>query len=257
VGVEAARLAHLVNFWLGIHHPDWLPILDVPSMVSYRRLSHRKGLPRAATAWIQDSGGFTELALHGGYQTTPRAYAERTRRHAQEVGKLEWAAIQDWMCEESMLSKTGLDVAEHQQRTVCSYLDLRELAPDLPWLPVLQGQVLDDYYRHADLYTDAGVDLHTVGLVGVGTVCRRQHTQVAVDLLQGLSTLGLPLHGFGLKVTGLLRLGSMLASADSMAWSIDGRYPKGGRCHPQRDHDKCANCLDYALLWRNRLVARL
>jgi len=51
----------------------------------------------------------------------------------------------DWMSEPIMLAKTGLTVAVHQARTVANYLALRDLAPDLPFIPVLQGWRLDDY----------------------------------------------------------------------------------------------------------------
>jgi hypothetical protein len=244
-------------FWLGFYHADWLARVDVPAMVSFRTLRGRKSYPRAIGPWVQDSGGFTELSLHGGYQTSAREYMERTRVHAREIGNLQWAAVQDWMCEDMILEKTGASIAEHQRRTVQSYLDLRELAPELPWMPVLQGQQLDDYRRHADMYAAAGVDLRTLPLVGLGTVCRRQHTMVAVRLIQGLAQLGLRLHGFGLKITSLLRTQEHLASADSMAWSVDGRYPQGGRCKRIRDHAKCSSCVDWALLWRKRLIDRL
>ena len=246
-----------MNFWLGVHHADWLERTDVPSMVSFRTLRNRKSMPRALGPWVQDSGGFTELSMHGGYQTSARRYAERTRVHMAQIGNLHWSAVQDWMCEDMVLEKTGLDIAEHQRRTVESYLDLRELAPDVPWMPVLQGQVLDDYLRHVDMHLAAGIDLHLMPVVGLGTVCRRQHTMVAVRLVQGLARLGLKLHGFGLKITALLRLCTQLAGADSMAWSLDGRYPQGGRCKRVRDHNKCSGCLDYALLWRQRLLDRM
>lgn len=246
-----------MKFWLGLHHASWVTQTDVPSMLSYRTLYRRKSLPRALGGWVQDSGGFTELSLHGAYQTAPRVYAERTRLHAQQIGQLEWAAIQDWMCEDLVLGKTGLDVAEHQRRTVQSLLDLRELAPEMPWLPVLQGRELEDYLRHIELYAAAGVDVAALPLVGMGTVCRRQHTMVAVRLIQGVASQGVKLHGFGLKVTSVLRSSQYLASCDSMAWSLDGRLPKGGRCKRERDHAKCGNCLDYAHLWRQRLLDRM
>ena len=246
-----------MQFWLGIHHPVWLERVDVPTMVSFRWLRARKQLPRARAAWVQDSGGFSELGLHGCYATSAREYAERTRRHLDEIGQLTWAACQDHMCEDAILARTGSTVAQHQVRTLESYLDLRELAPEVPWLPVLQGQVLDDYRRHVDLYTAAGVDLRQAPVVGLGTVCRRQHTLVAVRLIQGLSQLDLKLHGFGLKVTALQRCADLLHSADSMAWGIDGRYPQGGRCKVVRDHKQCANCLDWALRWRGQLMTQL
>jgi hypothetical protein len=246
-----------VIFWLGVYHVDWLTRTDVPMMLSYRWLAPRRTLPVARGRWVQDSGGFTELSLHGGYAASPQAYAERTRLHALNIGGMQWAAIQDWMCEDAVLAKTGLSIVEHQRKTVESLLDLRELAPDVNWLPVLQGQQLGDYLEMLEMYDRAGVDLLRAPLVGVGTVCRRQHTLVAARLIRDLAAVGLKLHGFGLKITSVLKCRGWLCSGDSMAWSIDGRYPQGGRCQRQRDHEKCSNCLNYAMLWRQRLVDRL
>lgn len=246
-----------MKFWLGIHRVAWLERTAAPTMVSFRWLVTRKTLPRALGPWVQDSGGFTEVQLHGAYATSAAAYARRTRLHFWQVGHLRWAAVQDWMCGDVMLARTGLSVMQHQQKTVESYLDLCELAPDLPWLPVLQGQTLDDYRRHVDLYMRHGVDLHALPLVGLGTVARRQHTMVVVRIIQGLAELGLRLHGFGLKITSLVRAQEWLSSGDSMAWSLDGRYSSGGRCSPHRTHKACNNCLEYALLWRQRLIDKL
>jgi hypothetical protein len=53
------------------------------------------------------------------------------RRYRDEIGSLDWAAPQDWMCEPFILAKTGLSVREHLRRTVADYLRLTELAPDL------------------------------------------------------------------------------------------------------------------------------
>lgn len=91
-----------------------------------------------------------------------------------EIGRLEWAAPQDWMCEPFMPAKTGLTVAEHQVRTVENYLELRSLAPERPFVPVPQGWKLDDYVRCVDLYYElTGIDLAAQPLVGIGSVCRR------------------------------------------------------------------------------------
>jgi hypothetical protein len=66
-------------------------------------------------------------------------------RYRDEIGQLDWAAPQDWMCVPFILAKTGLSVEEHQRRTVTNYLKLKELASDLPFIPILQGWDLDDY----------------------------------------------------------------------------------------------------------------
>src|SRR5262245_5712430 len=134
-------------FLLGTHHPGWLATIGVPLFVSDRRLRRYKRLPRARAPWALDSGGFTELAAHGTWEhgPTPAQYVARVRRYAREVGRLAWAAPQDWMCEPFILAKTGCTVAEHQARTIANYQHLRDLDPKLPFVPVLQGWQVRDY----------------------------------------------------------------------------------------------------------------
>jgi hypothetical protein len=206
-------------------------------------------MPAAAGPWALDSGGFTELSLHGEWRTSPAEYVRRVRRYADEIGRLQWVAPQDWMCEPFMLARTGLTVADHQAHTVRSYLELREHLGDLV-VPVLQGWHLDDYRRHRDAYTAAGVDLDAQRLVGLGSVCRRQATGQAEAIVWALQPVRL--HGFGMKTEGLRRYGAGLASADSMAWSYQARRrPPLPGC----THRSCANCLRYALDWRDRALA--
>lgn len=244
-----------MRFWLGTHHPEWLGRVDVDLFVSRRALARRRSLPRATAPWALDSGGFSELSLHGLWTLTPSAYVAEVRRFRDEIGSLAWAAPQDWMCEPTMLARTGLDVAEHQRRTVENYLELRSLAPELPFVPVLQGWNIGEYWRHVDAYGDAGVDLAAEQLVGLGTVCRRQHTGSAAALVASLAAEGLRLHGFGFKRTGLAATGESLASADSLAWSYHARRePPLPGC---TTHKNCANCLRFAIEWREETLALL
>jgi hypothetical protein len=62
----------------------------------------------------------------------------------------------------------------------------------------------------------------------------------------------LRLHGFGVKTSGLAAYGSQLASADSMAWSYNGRRT---RPCPVSGLTSCANCLHHALEWRRRVLS--
>src|SRR5262245_6458969 len=96
------------QFYLGTHQPPWLERTAKPLFVSHLRLALRRRLPRALGAWALDSGGFTERALYGAWQMTPKQYVSAVRCYVDEIGKLEWAAPQDWMCEPFMLSRTGL-----------------------------------------------------------------------------------------------------------------------------------------------------
>jgi hypothetical protein len=243
-----------VTFFLGVHRPHWLNSLDVPLFISRRHLASRKSLPRALTTWAVDSGGFTELGMFGEWTVSPRQYAGEVSRFAAEIGKLAWAPALDWMCEPAIRARTGLSTAEHQRRTVQSYLDLCQIAPERSWVPVLQGWAQEDYLRHWEAYEAAGVDLAALPLVGVGSVCRRQHTREAAQIVRSLSPLRL--HLFGFKTTGLLEVADGCVSADSMAWSANARrHPALPACRAR--HKNCANCSIWALAWRARLLDRL
>lgn len=239
-----------MRFYLGTHVPSWLEFLDIPLFVSRRRLG--KNLPRALGRWALDSGGFSELSLFGEWRTTVPQYVAEVRRFESEIGGLDWAAPMDWMCEPHMLKKTGLTVEEHQRRTVRNYLELREHLDIV--IPVLQGWVLDDYLRCIEMYVQAGVDDLAL-TTGIGSVCRRQHTDEAAAIFERLFAEGLTaMHGFGVKTQGLQRIAHHLESADSMAWSLDGRrQPPLPGC----SHMNCANCDRYALRWRGRLLQQL
>lgn len=242
-----------MKFYLGTHMEGWLDRTDVSLFVSHRRLVRRRTLPRAQGRWALDSGGFTELSMHGRWITTPSSYVTAVRRYRDEIGGLDWAAPQDWMCEPFMLAKTGLTVADHQAHTVASVLELRALAPDLPFVPVLQGWVLDDYLACLDLYTNAGIDLTAEPTVGIGSVCRRQSTIEIYDICAALAARDIRLHGFGVKTLGLRDYARHLHSADSMAWSYNARRnpPIAGHTHRS-----CANCLPWALAWRGDVLRR-
>lgn len=251
------------TFYLGTHRDTWLRTAppDVALFISHRVLAQRKKLPRAPQGrhYAVDSGGFTELLLHGEFRTTPEEYIQALARYDEHIGDIAWAAPQDWMCEPVMLAKTGLTVAEHQRRTVANFIRLVELwdasgAPgDCPVMPVIQGWQLDDYLRCVDLYDQAGVRLNRdYPVVGVGSVCRRQATSEIGRIFRELAMLDLPLHGFGVKTAGLRRYGRYLTTADSMAWSYAARRrPPLPGC---TGHKNCANCLVYALSWRERVV---
>jgi hypothetical protein len=238
-------------FYLGTHQTNWLDFAPFPLFVSDRRLRVRVRLPRAASRWALDSGGFTELSMHGRWETSPQEYVERVNRYHEEIGKLDWAAPQDWMCEPQIREKTGLTVEQHQARTIENYHELRALAPHISFTPVLQGWVLDDYLRHVEMYAASGVDLFSAPVVGVGTVCRRQATAEGVEIIRTLAGLGLRLHAFGFKRLGLRKCASMLASSDSLAWSFRARRSEP---LPGCTHKSCANCFKFADKWRTETL---
>ncbi|HXB64875.1 MAG TPA: hypothetical protein VNV42_08400 [Solirubrobacteraceae bacterium] len=83
------------TFFLGLHEVSWLERGIGPLFVSHRRLKRRARLPRAAAPWALDSGGFTELRLHGRWLTSVDGYLEATRHYMQEIGELQFAFSMD------------------------------------------------------------------------------------------------------------------------------------------------------------------
>jgi hypothetical protein len=248
-GIESLHDLGSCRFFLGTHMPSqrWFDA-GVPLFISRVRLAKRKGLPRASAPWALDSAGFT--ALHtGGYPLTVAEYAVEVRRYADEIGRLEWAAAMDYMCEPSVLAKTGGTVESHQRKTIANFLELRGLIGTLA-APVLQGWEYGDHERHVEMYAAAGVDLLSEPIVGVGSICRRDADAAICRIVRPLAAAGLRLHGFGVRTRALAMLSYDLASADSMAWSAQGRRVPG--CTP--GHRTEANCLRYALAWRRNQI---
>jgi hypothetical protein len=237
-----------MKFYLGTHQPSWLTKVEVPLFISRRRLYKRKTLPQALGNWALDSGGFTELSMFGKWTISAKQYALEVQRFT-EIGHLDWVAPQDWMCEPWIIKNTGLTVEEHLQRTVNNYLELKELG--VSTIPVLQGWQLSDYERCAELYRNNGVDLSQCETVGLGSVCRRQATNEIKEISSWGKEHGWKLHGFGVKAQGLKKYSDNLFSADSMAWSFGGRRRPDPNCPLQ----SCANCLHYALTWREKVLS--
>lgn len=248
-------------FYLGTHQPNWLWTYDVPLFVSYSRLtkrfvhgkSSRREISQAKADWCLDSNGFTQLSIHGRWTFTAKQYVEGVKRIMGSVGRMKWASQQDWMCEDFVLRKTGKTLKQHQRFTVENFDLLMNLDPSIPWTPVLQGQREDDYRRHVEMFYEAGFDLRKYETVGLGSVCRRQHTQEAERIICNFFDMGLKLHGFGFKKLGLVNTFGFLRSADSLAWSYGARKnPPLPGC----THKSCANCPAWAMKWRTETLKR-
>jgi hypothetical protein len=245
-----------MRFYLGIHHGSWLRTVPFPVFVSHVMLREYKNLPRRLPGgiWALDSGAFSEIGKYGHFITSPEQYADAARRYVEQIGgTCAFIAPQDYMCEPTMLARTGLSVEEHQRRTVESVLTLRALDPQLPFAAVLQGDDLPAYVRCVRMFAAAGIDLAAEPVVGLGSVCKRQHTDEIGRIVTTLADeFGINLHGFGVKFQGVAKYGAALASSDSMAWSAEGRHVPGC-AHGTRGKNE-ANCIEYGLAWRDRLM---
>ncbi|MFJ8921011.1 hypothetical protein ACIREK_16245 [Streptomyces sp. NPDC102415] len=250
-----------MRFYLTTHKRHWVQLTDKPLFLKSEHFANAAKLHPALGPYAVDSGGFSELQRKGCWTRTPRQYVQDLRRIWEHVGPYEWAAGQDWMCEDLIIHGgqagplhfvgTHLSVAEHQRRTVENFLELRSLAPDLRIIPTLQGSTVPEYEQCRELYESAGVNLRAEPTVGLGSVCRLQSTNQGAAIVTAMAAHGLRLHGFGFKTLGLAKVGHLLASADSAAWSYHARMRPP---MPGHTHKNCANCFDYAMRWRTRVL---
>lgn len=212
-------------FFIGLHQPSDAKHFE-RAFISVNRLRTRKSaIP--AREWILDSGGFTTIATHGAYPDPVSVYADHIR-HLKSSGTLLAAVSQDYMCEPSMLAKTGLTVADHQRLTIERYDELLACQTGVYIMPVLQGYAPAEYVTHVRAYGDR---LALGAWVGCGSVCKRNSDPGAIeDVLIAIKSArpDLRLHGFGLKLTALQSgfVRALLFSADSMAWSFSARRQK-------------------------------
>lgn len=288
---ERGAAARRAELYLGTHMTSWLwdarlrgLFGGVTFFVSRVRLAQRKSpFPSALHPYCIDSGGFTELQRHGRWTLTPAEYVAEIRRYLAQLGPglCRWVAPQDWMCEEIVIrggagargtvfhgtrrarglppggpeQDLTMAVRIHQRLTVENYLTLTALAPEIPFIAVLQGSTLADYRACDAMYAAAGVDLSRLPVVGLGSVCRRQATSEIEEIVEHFAGKGYRLHGFGVKTLGLARYADGLVSADSMAWSEDARRSDPLPGHETR-HINCANCPDWAARWHQRIVTQ-
>jgi hypothetical protein len=230
----ARAMSSDLAFFPGLHQPADAKHFNL-ACISINRLWGRKK-PVECEKVLVDSGAFNELNLFGGYRHAVGKYAaELYRLHTEGVVQIAAAVAQDYMCEPFMLAKTGLTIADHQRLTIKRYDELKAELDHLfdgspfPVMPVLQGYAPSDYVRHLCMYGDR----LTPGMwVGVGSVCKRNGSpESIVAVLSAIHAVrpDLRLHGFGVKTTSLEHPGvrSLLATADSMAWSFAAR--KQGR----------------------------
>lgn len=286
-----------MRFYLGTHIPSWLSRTEAPLFLSRAPLKRLVSFRRAQGPWSLDSGGFTEIETHGRWTVSPADYAREVRLWQREIGNLDFSAPQDWMCEPPILLRSLLAdgyvdgvrerrkgeevlayrkyltkkaeefpvellrqrVCVHQNRTIENLISLRELAPEVPWMPVLQGWFPEDYVAHAEAYARAGIDLRKEPVVGLGSVCRRERLDDARKVISKLAgpSWRLRLHGFGLKTDGFKDpvIAAGLVSADSLAWSLGAslRRRQGRKCSVQH-RGGCGNCIHWALEWRERTL---
>jgi hypothetical protein len=214
-----------MKFYVGMHIPSKADKVE-NAFISVNVIAKRKS-SFPVNNWIMDSGAFTTIAKYGCYPEPVSVYADQIRKWKNN-GNLIAAVAQDYMCEDHMLAKTGMNVRQHQFLTLERYDALIAEETGVYILPVLQGYTPQSYVDHIRMY---GKRLKEGAYVGVGSVCKRNASPSSiVQVLKAIKKErpDLLLHGFGIKTTALSwqEVRDNLESADSMAWSFAARMEK-------------------------------
>lgn len=242
---------------------------------SLARYIGRKTIKPASGPTLVDSGAFSMLKNNGRWIYTVDEYIGHARRVVAALGPENVVAVagMDMMCEDIVIeggvTKDGtfvgsrqflglpagatLDdcVREHQRITVENHVEVSRRAPDLNVFPTIQGNTLAQYLRCVAMYRAAGVDLTSLPLVGLGSVCRRQASSEIDLIVTTLHAMDIRLHGFGVKAEGVTAYGPLLESADSQAWSYAARKRVGLCPHGLVKWE--ANCPVAAGMWWRRV----
>ena len=81
-----------LTFYTGAHQPHWLWRAGFPLFVSHRQLARKRQLRPALARWALDSGGFTELTIHGRWLLSAEDYAAAVTEYRDKIGNLDFAA---------------------------------------------------------------------------------------------------------------------------------------------------------------------
>lgn len=93
-----------MRFYLTTHKRHWVKLTDKPLFLKSEHFVKAVKLYPARGPYAVDSGGFSELQRHGDWTRTPRQYVSDLRRIWECVGPYDWAAPQDWMCEDLIIN---------------------------------------------------------------------------------------------------------------------------------------------------------
>jgi len=166
-----------------------------------------------------DSGGFTAARRWGRYPWTPAQYADFIYAVSRDV-PLAFCAILDYACERGVNREHYQTNIERIEATIANEIACRAAAPDLPWLPVLQGDTMEE--RAYDLARRREMGMLPTDYAGIGSVCGRGAAAArrVVRFYDG-QLPGVKLHGFGMHIDALddaVVMGA-LRSWDSYSWT--------------------------------------
>ena len=192
-----------------------------------------------------DSGGFTAHKKWGKYPWSYEQYIEFIRKMSRDV-TLDFCAVMDYACEREVNRSAYETNKSRIEATIENEIALRQLAPNLPWLGVLQGNTLSE--RAWDITQRQELEL-IYQRMGIGSICGRsprESREVIRFYMQQLPHVHY--HAFGLDIRTFDKADDIfwaIASWDSYTWCW-GRGMKHMR-DPHRQHIEGETWSQYTL----------
>jgi hypothetical protein len=184
-----------------------------------RRFRLRRPPADWVTALAIDSGGFTAHRRWGEYPWSPVQYADFIAAVSRDI-PLAWCAVMDYACEPGVDRRTWRTNTARIEATIVNDAACRAVAPDLPWLSVLQGDTLAE--RDYDLAQRQACSLVPATRAGMGSICGRPfpHARRVLDWYR-THLPGVRFHVFGMdcRVLDGGHYTDIVASWDSYAWN--------------------------------------
>jgi hypothetical protein len=212
-------------------------------------------LPAHLTHVAVDCGSYT-LAQHQvqpGFHFTAEQYAAWIRALGPAA---RWAVLPDWPCE----GASAPEVRRRQIATTVTAVDVLSNHLDVPWCwcPVLQGQRVEVYLRHAIDVAAWVYELHEVYAargqaeafrVCLGSLCRRNSVAEIRNIVSSVARVlpKLVLHLFGVKLSVLQQTGDLpdaVVSVDSAAWT--SRFGRHINVAVDEQRRTCVRCKQVA-----------
>lgn len=121
-----------------------------------------------------DSGGYTASRKWGAYPWSAGQYAQWVRDMRQRIGeKFLFAASMDFVCSRTKDHHTTRENLRRIDQTHELELELIQLAPAVPWLPVIQGDNLKEREYCFNRRCYLGLREEDAGYYGVGSIVGR------------------------------------------------------------------------------------
>lgn len=196
-----------------------IPPLMVPASTCYRsgRLRARP-TPHGTPLLFCDSGGYVFAKKYSRYPFNRADYVGWLR-----AMKPTYAALLDYPCEAS-IAPDHRAVRDRQRRTLEHAEHLMRIQAPWSWVPVVQGQKVEDYVIMARRYVQIGMQQE---YMGIGSLCARQSASEIVDIVRAVQAElpGTYFHVFGVKL-GFFKTQAITdlrcISSDTAAWN--GRF---------------------------------